>query len=67
ATLTLSATSEMVAWLNGEKIAYLPNVKGLQDSECVVTVPLRAGDNTLMLKLARHWERNWMFCGNLTD
>jgi len=32
-----------------------------------VTVPLREGRNTLMLKLERHWERHWMFYANVTD
>jgi hypothetical protein len=57
----------MVAWLNGEQVAYLPNVKGLREAECEVPVTLREGQNTLMLKLARHWERHWMFYGNLAD
>ena len=67
ATLTLGSTSAMVAWLNGEEVAYLPNVKGLREAECVAPITLREGQNTLMLKLRRHWERNWMFYANLTD
>ncbi len=67
ATLSLGSTSSGVAWLNGEEVAYLPNVKGLHANECEVTVPLREGSNTLLLKLERHWERNWMFYANLTD
>lgn len=67
ATLSLGATSAAVAWLNGEEIAYLPNVKGLREAECEVTVSLREGQNTLMLKLERHWERHWMFYAKLTD
>lgn len=67
ATLTLGTTSAMVAWLNGEEIAYLPNLKGLREAECEVTVPLRAGENVLTVKLARHWERHWMFYATVTD
>jgi|LSQX01.2.fsa_nt_gb hypothetical protein len=67
ALLTLGSTSSAFAWLNGEEVAYLPNVKGLQENECAVTVPLREGRNTLMLKLARYWERNWMFYARLSD
>ncbi len=67
AELSIGSSSSCVAYLNGEQIAYLPNVKGLRESECEVTVPLREGRNTLMLKLERHWERHWMFYANVTD
>lgn len=59
--LSLSSTSSCIAWVNGEEVAYLPNVKGLQAEECRVSVALRAGENVLTLKLERYWERNWMF------
>ncbi|MGC9319685.1 MAG: beta-galactosidase trimerization domain-containing protein [Armatimonadota bacterium] len=67
ATLSIGASSACVASLNGQQIAYLPNVKGLREGECLVTVPLAEGQNTLMLKLARHWERHWMFYANVME
>ncbi|MEA3403046.1 MAG: hypothetical protein U9R79_17525 [Armatimonadota bacterium] len=65
ATLSIGSSSACVAYLNGQQIAYLPNVKGLREDECVVRAPLGAGANALMLKLARHWERHWMFYANV--
>ena len=59
--LSLGSTSAAIAYLNGTEIAYLPNVKGLQRDECVVTAQLRRGCNVLALKLCRFWERHWMF------
>ncbi|HUS80427.1 MAG TPA: hypothetical protein VM283_04105, partial [Armatimonadota bacterium] len=59
--LNLGTSSSAVAYLNGEQVAYLPNVKGLQRDECPVQVQLRAGRNVLVLKLERYWERHWMF------
>jgi len=61
APLNLSSSSSAIAYLNGEEVAYLPNVRGLQRDECVVDVPLKAGRNVLVLKLQRFWERHWMF------
>jgi len=59
--LSIGSSSSCVAYLNGEEVAYLPNVKGLQKNECQISVPLQRGANVLTLKLERYWERNWMF------
>ncbi|MGD9496905.1 MAG: hypothetical protein AB7Y46_11435 [Armatimonadota bacterium] len=67
ATLSIGSSSSCVAYLNGEEIAYLPNVRGLQEDECVVTVPVRAGANVLTLKLERYWERRWMFRARVVE
>ncbi len=52
---------------NGQQVAYRPNGKCLREAEFEVPVTLWEGLNTLVLKLARHWERHWMFYGNLRD
>ena len=67
ARLHLGASSEAVAWLNGERVAYLPNVKGVERDEALVTVRLRPGPNALLLKLNRFWERRWQFYASLTE
>jgi hypothetical protein len=65
--LHLGASSAAVAWLNGERVAYLPNLKGVSRDEALVDVPLRAGRNLLLLKLQRFWERRWLFYASLTS
>ncbi len=67
AGLSIGSSSSCVAYLNGEEIAYLPNLKGLQEDECEITVPLHQGANVLTLKLERYWERNWMFYVKVMD
>lgn len=59
--LNVGATSSAEVYVNGQRAAYLPNVKGLQRDECTFQVPLRAGPNTIVVKLERYWERQWMF------
>ncbi len=59
--LNLASSSSAQVFVNGEKVAYLPNVKGLERDECTFEVPLRAGTNTIVVKLQRYWERHWMF------
>jgi hypothetical protein len=59
--LNVASTSSAEVYVNGERVAYLPNVKGLQRDECTFEVPLRAGANVIVLKLQRYWERHWMF------
>lgn len=59
--LNVASTSSAEVYVNGEKVAYLPNVKGLQRDECTFEVPLHAGPNTIVVKLQRYWERHWMF------
>jgi hypothetical protein len=54
-------------WLNSEPIGYVPNEKGLRRDELVTPVNLRAGDNTLVVKLQRFWERHWMFYASLEE
>jgi len=59
--LSLGASSAAEVWVNGEKVAYVPNQRGLLRDEAVVAVPLRQGSNRVMVKLARFWERHWLF------
>ncbi len=59
--LNVASTSSAEVYVNGDKVAYLPNVKGLQRDECTFQVPVRAGPNTIVVKLQRYWERHWMF------
>ena len=66
AVLHLGSTSAMLAWLNGERIAYLPNQKGVLRDESTVPVALKPGRNVLLLKLCRFWERRWLFYASLT-
>jgi hypothetical protein len=65
--LHLGASSEAMAWLNGEKIAYLPNVKGVQRDEFTGQMKLKEGPNVLLLKLSRFWERQWMFYAAVSE
>jgi len=66
-TLHFGATSQAQLWLNGRPVGYVPNVKGLECDELVVPLELRAGENRLVVKLQRFWERRWMFCARLSD
>jgi len=61
------ATSQAQLWLNGKSIGYAPNEKGLRRDELVVPVHLAEGENTLVVKIQRFWERRWMFYASLTD
>ena len=65
ASLHFAATSAAQLWLNGEALARVPNEKGLRRDELVVPLSLRAGRNTLLVKLQRFWERRWLFAGSL--
>ena len=67
ATLRFAATSAAQLWLNGEALAYVPNEKGLRRDELVVVLPLRAGRNTLLVKLQRFWERRWLFYASVAE
>jgi hypothetical protein len=66
-TLHFGATSQAQLWLNGRPVAYVPNVKGLGRDELILPLELRAGENRLVVKLQRFWERRWMFCASLRD
>ncbi len=66
ARLHVGASSQAVVWLNGRRIAYLPNVKGVERDEFVGPVQLKAGRNTLLIKLCRFWERRWLFYASVT-
>jgi len=65
--LHLGASSQAVAWVNGERIAYLANVKGVERDEFVGEISLNAGENTLVVKLCRFWERRWQFYASVTE
>ena len=66
AVLHFSATSAAQLWLNGRPLAYVPNEKGLRLDELAIPIELRPGDNQLVLKLERFWERRWMFYASVT-
>ena len=66
-TLRLGASSQAMVWLNGKRVTYLPNVKGVERDEFAGRVDLRQGRNVLMLKLCRHWERRWVFYASVTE
>jgi hypothetical protein len=63
--LHFGATSQAQLWLGGKAIGYVPNEKGLRRDELAVPVRLRQGKNVLVVKLARFWERRWMFYARL--
>jgi hypothetical protein len=65
--LSLGASSSAVAYVNGVEVTYLPNVKGVMRDEVVVDAALKAGDNLLVIKLQRFWERRWMFYASVQD
>jgi hypothetical protein len=67
ATLHFGATSQAQLWLNGRPIGYVPNLKGLGRDELTVPLELRSGENRLVVKLERFWERRWMFYACLSD
>ncbi|MFP8874648.1 MAG: hypothetical protein VCB42_08985, partial [Myxococcota bacterium] len=64
--LHFGSTSSAEVWLNGEHVASLPNVKGVQRNEAVVELALTKGQNVLVVGLERFWERRWMFYASLT-
>ena len=64
-TLQFGASSSAQLWLNGEPLGYVPNEKGVREGEFTVRVNLRAGQNRLVVKLQRFWERQWMFYAEL--
>jgi hypothetical protein len=66
-TLHFGATSAAQLWLNGRALGYVPNEKGLRRDEYVVPIALSAGDNRLVVKLARFWERRWQFYASLGE
>jgi hypothetical protein len=59
--LHVGATSAVEVYVDGNKIDYLPNQKGIVENEAVITLPLDAGENHIVLKLERFWEREWLF------
>jgi len=67
ATLHFTASSAAQLRLNGRALGYVPNEKGLRRDEFVVPLQLAPGDNRLVVKLARFWERRWQFCASMTD
>ena len=50
----------------GEPIGYVPNEKGIRRDELVAPLKLREGEDTLVVKLQRFWERHWMLYASLT-
>jgi hypothetical protein len=64
-SLHFGASSQAQLWLNGKPVGYLPNEKGLRRDEWVVPLRLQRGENRLVVKLQRFWERRWMFYASL--
>jgi hypothetical protein len=64
--LRFGSTSSAEVWLNGERVASLPNVKGVQRNEAVVELLLTEGQNVLVVGLERFWERRWLFYASVT-
>jgi len=58
--LCFGATSQAALWLNGKPLGFVPNEKGLRE-EFVAPVTLQPGENKLVVKLQRFWERRWLF------
>jgi len=65
--LHFGCSSQAQLWLNGKFLAYVPNEKGVRRDELVVPVNLKAGENVLVVKMERFWERRWMFYARLTN
>ena len=66
AELHASSSSSAVLYLNGERVGYIPNQKGLTRDEFVKRVRVKKGTNVFVMKLSRYWERPWMFYVSLT-
>jgi len=66
-TLHFGASSSAQLWINGEALGYVPNEKGVREREFTAPVKLRAGENALVVKLQRFWERRWMFYAELAE
>ena len=58
--LCFGATSQATLWLNGKPLGFVPNEKGLRE-EFVAPLKLQPGENKLVVKLQRFWERRWLF------
>jgi len=59
--LRFASSSSAQLWLNGKPLGYVPNEKGVRESEFVASINLKSGENTIVVKLQRFWERKWMF------
>ena len=64
--LHAGVSSSAVLYLNGEQVGYLANLKGVTRDELVAPVRLKQGENTIVIKLCRYWERRWMFYVSVT-
>jgi len=67
AILHFGSSSQAQLWVNGKPLAYVPNEKGLRRDELLTPIELRAGENRLVVKLQRFWERHWTFYAELTE
>lgn len=63
--LHFGASSQAELWLNGKPLGIVPNEKGVREDEFRAYVNLIKGQNTLVVKLQRFWERHWMFYAQL--
>jgi len=64
--LHFSASCQAQLWLDGKPLGYVPNEKGLRRDEFVIPCELKPGENVLVVKLERFWERRWMFYASLS-
>ncbi len=65
-TLQVASSSQAQVFVNGALVGIVPNTNGVGPGDFHGPVPLRAGANTLVVKLQRFWERHWMFGAWLT-
>jgi hypothetical protein len=66
AELRFGASSQAELFVNGKPAGLIPNEKGVRE-EFRAYVPVRKGQNKLVVKLQRFWERRWMFYGELAQ
>ena len=64
--LHFGASCQAQLWFDGKPLGYVPNEKGLRRDEFVVPLDLKPGENILVVKLQRFWERRWLFYSSLT-
>lgn len=62
----IGSDDSVVCWLNGEQIHAVKVSRGLTVDQDVVNAELRAGTNTILMKVLNEWGP-WEFCLRITD